>query len=42
VALLLRRRSLNSSIPYAPFLCLGAVITLLYNPLPLILALVTR
>jgi prepilin signal peptidase PulO-like enzyme (type II secretory pathway) len=27
---------LKSHIPYAPFLCLGAIVALLYNPLPLI------
>ena len=33
-ALLLSRRwNLKSQIPYAPFLCLGALIALLYNPL---------
>lgn len=30
------RWELGSHIPYAPFLCLGTVIALLYNPLPLI------
>jgi prepilin signal peptidase PulO-like enzyme (type II secretory pathway) len=27
----------KSQIPYAPFLCLGAIIALLYNPLPFLL-----
>lgn len=31
--LLVARRGLHSTIPYAPFLCLGAMIALLYNPL---------
>ncbi len=31
------RWELESQIPYAPFLCLGAVIALLYNPIPLLL-----
>jgi leader peptidase (prepilin peptidase)/N-methyltransferase len=30
------RGGLKSYIPYAPFLCLGAIVALLYNPLPLI------
>lgn len=33
--LLTRRWGANSHIPYAPFLCLGAVLSLVYNPLPL-------
>jgi len=33
---LTRRWGLKSHIPYAPFLCLGAMIALLYDPLPLI------
>jgi leader peptidase (prepilin peptidase)/N-methyltransferase len=36
VILLARRRGLKASMPYAPFLCLGALIALLYNPIPLI------
>jgi leader peptidase (prepilin peptidase)/N-methyltransferase len=36
VILLARRRSLKSTMPYAPFLCLGALIALLYNPIPLV------
>jgi prepilin signal peptidase PulO-like enzyme (type II secretory pathway) len=35
--LLTHRWGLKSHIPYAPFLCLGATVALLYNPLPLIL-----
>jgi leader peptidase (prepilin peptidase)/N-methyltransferase len=34
--LLTHRGGLESHIPYAPFLCLGAIVALLYNPLPLI------
>jgi prepilin signal peptidase PulO-like enzyme (type II secretory pathway) len=30
-------RSAKSGIPYAPFLCLGAGVALVYNPLPLVL-----
>ena len=33
VGLLARRHSRKLQIPYAPFLCLGAIIALLYNPL---------
>ena len=33
VLLLSRRWNLKSQIPYAPFLCLGALIALFYNPL---------
>ena len=39
VAILLvltHRGGLKSYIPYAPFLCLGAIVALLYSPLPLI------
>mgnify|MGYP001026687086 CR=1 FL=1 len=36
---LTRRWGLKSHIPYAPFLCLGAMITLVYNPFPLIFSL---
>jgi leader peptidase (prepilin peptidase)/N-methyltransferase len=36
VLLLTRHGGLKSHIPYAPFLCLGAIVALLYNPLPLI------
>jgi leader peptidase (prepilin peptidase)/N-methyltransferase len=32
---LVARREAQSTIPYAPFLCLGAIVALLYNPLPL-------
>lgn len=42
IALLLaltRRWGLKSYMPYAPFLCLGAIIALLYDPLPLIFSL---
>jgi prepilin signal peptidase PulO-like enzyme (type II secretory pathway) len=35
--LLTRRWSRESHIPYAPFLCLGAMVALLYDPLPWIL-----
>jgi prepilin signal peptidase PulO-like enzyme (type II secretory pathway) len=34
--ILTRRGKPKSYIPYAPFLCLGAIVALLYNPLPLI------
>ena len=34
--ILSRRRGPRSYIPYAPFLCLGAVFSLVYNPLHLI------
>ncbi len=34
--LTVRRRSLQASIPYAPFLCIGAMIVLIYSTLPLI------
>jgi len=32
VYLIARRKGLKSHIPYAPFLCLGALVALLYNP----------
>ena len=35
--LLTHLRELDSYMPYAPFLCLGAAITLVYNPLPLLI-----
>lgn len=35
--LLIWRWSAKSRIPYAPFLCLGAWVALVYNPLPLLL-----
>jgi prepilin signal peptidase PulO-like enzyme (type II secretory pathway) len=31
--LIVRRYSLNSAMPYAPFLCLGALVALIYDPL---------
>jgi prepilin signal peptidase PulO-like enzyme (type II secretory pathway) len=31
--ILVRREGLKEQIPYAPFLCLGAIVALLYNPL---------
>ena len=34
VFLLARRQGLKATMPYAPFLCLGALIALLYNPIP--------
>jgi leader peptidase (prepilin peptidase)/N-methyltransferase len=37
--LLTHRGELKSQIPYAPFLCSGAIVALLYNPLPLICSL---
>lgn len=36
VILLARRRGLKATMPYAPFLCLGALVALLYNPIPLV------
>ena len=33
IGLLARRQSRKLQIPYAPFLCLGAIVALLYNPL---------
>jgi len=39
ILLLTQRRGLESRIPYAPFLCFGAVLTLIYGPLPLFLSL---
>jgi leader peptidase (prepilin peptidase)/N-methyltransferase len=35
--LLSHRGDSKSEIPYAPFLCLGALVALYYNPVPLIL-----
>lgn len=35
--ILILRRDAKSGIPYAPFLCLGAWVALVYNPLPLFL-----
>lgn len=32
VGMLLSRHGLNTQIPYAPFLCMGALVALLYNP----------
>lgn len=40
--ILTRRGELKSYIPYAPFLCLGAIVALLYNPLPLIFSLFAK
>ena len=37
ILVFLARWEIKSHIPYAPFLCLGAIIALLYNPLPLFL-----
>jgi leader peptidase (prepilin peptidase)/N-methyltransferase len=34
-----RRWTRHTHIPYGPFLCLGAIIALLYNPIPLLLKL---
>ena len=34
--LTVRRRTLQASIPYAPFLCIGAMIVLIYSTLPLV------
>ncbi len=34
VLLVSRRGNLSTQIPYAPFLCLGALLALLYNPVP--------
>jgi leader peptidase (prepilin peptidase)/N-methyltransferase len=33
VILLLRRREAKMTMPYAPFLCLGAMVAILYNPI---------
>jgi prepilin signal peptidase PulO-like enzyme (type II secretory pathway) len=33
VALLMHQHRRGSTIPYAPFLCFGALVALLYNPL---------
>lgn len=35
ILVLVAHREAQSTMPYAPFLCLGAIVALLYNPLPL-------
>lgn len=35
--LVVRRHGRKSTIPYGPFLCLGAMATLFYNPLPVVI-----